>query len=95
MDLSLCPGPFDAVIERRTLQLFPEDQRGAALDALAQRLKPDGLFFSHCHDGGWRPPDEPVHQVERFFRDRGWVIWKQGQSPSHTGRVAWLEMSTG
>lgn len=93
-DSSMCPGPFDAIIERRTLQLFPANERGVALDMLASRLRPDGLFLSHCHDGGWRPPDRPVHQVEKFFRDRGWVI-ARGERPDHSGRIAWLQMSTG
>jgi len=95
LDRSVCPGPCDAIIERRTLQLFPEQERGAALDVLASRLQPQGLFLSHCHDGGWKPPDKPVHQVERFFRDRGWFISSWCDSLNHDGRMAWLEMSTG
>jgi hypothetical protein len=94
LDPSVCSGPFDAIIERRMLQLFPEDERGIALETLASRLTQDGLFLSHCHDGRWKPPDEPVHQVERFFRDRGWTICG-GEGLNQAGRVAWLEMSTG
>jgi len=64
-----------------------------AVDALASRLQAEGLFLSHCHDGRCKPPKEPVHQIERVFRDRGWsVTWKP---PDHSGRVVWLEMSTG
>jgi hypothetical protein len=93
LDRSVCPGPFDAIIERRTLQLFREEERNLAVDALASRLQANGLFLSHCHDGTWKPPNEPVHQVEQVFRDRGWsVTWK---SPDYTGRVVWLQMSTG
>jgi len=95
LDRSICPGPFDAIIERRTLQLFPDEERGTALDALASRLQPHGVFLSHCHDGGWKPPGNPVHQVEQLFRDRGWFISSRGDSPDHAGRMAWLEMSTG
>jgi len=94
LDPSVCSGPFDAIIERRMLQLFPEDERGIALETLASRLTQDGLFLSHCHDGRWKPPDDPVHQVERFFRDRGWTICR-GEGLNQAGRVAWLEMSTG
>ena len=67
LDSSVCSGPLDAIIERCTLQLFPPEERGIALDTLASRLTPDGLFLSHCHDGGWKPPDKPVDQVERFL----------------------------
>lgn len=95
LDGSLCPGPFDAIIERRTLQLFPEQQRGAALDCLISRIQPNGLFLSHCHDGRWKPPAEPIHRVEGLFRDRGWRIFRWAVSPDHPGRVAWLVMSTG
>jgi Methyltransferase domain len=95
LDRSICPGPFDAIIERRTLQLFPEEERGTALDALASRLQPNGLFLSHCHDGGWKPPGEPVHQVEQLLRDRSWFISRRGDPADHAGRMAWLEMSTG
>ncbi len=93
LDRSVCPGPFNAIIERRTLQLFPEEERGLALDALASRLQADGLFLSHCHDGRWKPPNKPVHQVEQSFRDRGWpVSWEEPDNAEH---VAWLVMSTG
>jgi hypothetical protein len=91
----VCLGPFDAIIVRRTLQLFPEQERGVALDVLASRLQPNGLFLIHCHVGTWKPPDEPVHQVERFFRDRGWFISRWGDSLNHAGCMAWLVMSTG
>jgi len=94
LDASACPGPFDAIIERRTLQLFPPEERGLALDMLAARLKADGLFVSHCHDGGWKPPNPRVHHVESFFRDRGWAI-ARGEAHNHSGRVALLELSTG
>ena len=93
LNRSECPGPFDAIIERRTLQLFPEEERGVALDALALRLKPEGMFLSHCHDGAWKPPSKPVHQVEHVFRGRGWSIVRR--PPDHHGRTAWLTMSTG
>ena len=94
LDCSVCPGPFDAIIERRMLQLFPSEERGIALDMLASRLRSDGLFLSHCHDGRWRPPGKPVHQVEKFFRDRGWTI-RFCETANQVGRVAWLQMSTG
>ena len=95
LDRLVCPGPFDAIIERCMLQLFPEAERGGALDALASRLQPDGLFLSHCHDGRCRPPRKPIHYVERFFRERGWVISQSRHSGDPQGRIAWLFTSTG
>jgi hypothetical protein len=63
-DASVCPGPFDVVIERRTLQLYPQHSRPSALLAVADRLAPRGIFSSHAHDGGWRPPAPRTHACE-------------------------------
>ena len=38
MDANLCSGPYDVILERRTLQLFPPDQLHAAMTAVASRL---------------------------------------------------------
>ena len=95
LDGSLCRGPFDAIIERRTLQLYPEQERDAALDCLISRIQPNGLFLSHCHDGRWKPPGDPIHPIEGLFRDRAWRIFRWGVAPDYPGHVAWLEMSTG
>src|SRR5262249_30358687 len=43
LDTRVCPGPFDVVIERRTVQVFYEQQRAAALSALSQRLSSIGI----------------------------------------------------
>jgi SAM-dependent methyltransferase len=85
LDRSVCPGPFDAIIERRMLQLFPEQEQGVALDALASRLKADGLLLSHCHNWMW---------PSNFFRDRGWSVSLE-EVPDHDGRVVWLIISSG
>jgi 2-polyprenyl-3-methyl-5-hydroxy-6-metoxy-1,4-benzoquinol methylase len=46
-DAALCPGPFDVVIERRTIQVIPEQDRSAALSALAGRLRAGARITSH------------------------------------------------
>lgn len=92
-DPACCPGPYDVIIERRTLQLWPSDRRPVAMQAVADRLAPRGLFFSHCHDGWWKPPAEPRHALEPWFTSRGWPVWN-GEAPL-TGRVAWLFTTTG
>lgn len=94
-DESVCPGPFDVVIERCTLQLFPPDERGRALDALAHRMRPDGIFISHCHNGGWRPGEPRSHVFEDLFAEKGWVIENGYEELRSNGRVAWLSLSTG
>jgi SAM-dependent methyltransferase len=95
LDAGVCPGPFDVIIERRTVQLFRGPEFGKALEALARRLRPDGLFLSHCHDGGWRPPTPPAHAAESWFREQGWTIWRGDLRTAPNKRVANLFMSTG
>jgi len=92
-DPTCCPGPYDVVIERKTLQLFPDAERHAAMNAVASRLASRGIFFSHCHDGRWRPPASPNHRTRSWFVSEGWPLWT-GDTPL-TGRVAWLFTSTG
>lgn len=92
-DPACCPGPYDVVIERRTLQLYPEEQRPAALNAVADRLASPGIFFSQAHNGAWRPPQPRNHIHEPWFVQRGWERW-QGDG-TLKGRVAWLFLSTG
>lgn len=72
-DLAICPGPFDAVIERRTLQLFPEAEREPALQRLVGRLAERGLFVSHIHDGCGPRNDGPRHPTE-WMTSRGFVV---------------------
>lgn len=73
LDPSICPGPYDMIIERRLLQLVPESDQARALDAIARRLSPTGFLFSQAHNGGWRP-DEPLeHPLAATFRLAGWA----------------------
>lgn len=92
-DPACCPGPFDVVIDRRTLQLWPEPDRPMAILVVANRLASRGIFFSHCHDGGWRPPAPRKHALEPWFVAEGWEFWR-GEPPL-AGRVAWLFTTTG
>jgi len=92
-DPASCKGPYDVVIDRKTLQLYPDDRRPAAMKAVANRLAPRGIFFSHCHDGRWKPPASPKHPTRSWFVDERWTFWQNGQPLA--GRVAWLFTSTG
>jgi len=94
LDPATCPGPFDVVIERRTAQNYLEPERARVLAALAARLSPQGILFTHCHDGAWTPPAEPHHVTGEWCRDQGWPIWN-GTGTKPDGRVAWLLTSTG
>jgi hypothetical protein len=87
-----CPGPYDVVIDRKTLQLWPEPDRSMAVQALANRLASRGIFFSHSHDGGSKPPAPPRHVVEPWFLEQRWDFWR---GDTLSGRVAWLLTTTG
>jgi hypothetical protein len=97
LDLTMCPGPFDVVIERRTVQVLPEDVRPAALSALSQRLAEVGIFLSVCLDDPF-PPDLGwsqhrsglYHASQSWFEQNGWTLWDGVPSGSLAGRVAWL-----
>jgi SAM-dependent methyltransferase len=92
-DPALCPGPYDVVIDRKTLQLWPEGERPAALQAVANRLASRGIFFSQSHDGRWKPPAPRRHALEPWFVAERWALWRP-EAPL-TGRVAWLLTTTG
>jgi hypothetical protein len=92
-DAGCCPGPYDVVIDRKTLQLYPEAERPNAMQAVANRLGSPGIFFSHGHDGGWKPPQPRIHALESWFRAEGWTIWRDDDPLKE--RVAWLLMTTG
>ncbi len=88
-----CPGPYDVVIDRKTLQLYPDVDRPIAMQAVANRLASPGIFFSQSHDGSWKPPAPRKHAAESWFVSNGWEFWR-GDTPL-TRRVAWLLTTTG
>lgn len=96
-DRTVCPGPFDVVIERRTVQHFAESDRAAALAALAGRLRNPGILFSECFDdpfpsdlGYSQHPSGYSHASEAWLRAQGWAIWDGVPSATLLGRVALL-----
>jgi SAM-dependent methyltransferase len=98
LDLTACPGPFDVVIERRTVQVLPEQQWGPALSALSERLGPVGILVSLCLDDpfpmelGWSQPGSRglFHASQSWFEEQGWTIWDGVPNSALTGRVGWL-----
>jgi len=93
MNADLCPGPFDVIVERRTVQLFPEREQPTALERLAARLTPRALLVSHQHHGGWRPNEPRSHFADEWAADHGFMI---DRGSAHTNaRVARLVFTTG
>ncbi len=96
LDTAVCPGPFDVIIERRTVQLFPEQDLPTALQVLAGRLGSVGIFLSHCNDRAYMSQRRPhFHASESWFREQGWMIWDGAPGATLSGRVAWLLRSSG
>jgi len=92
-DAGCCPGPYDLVIERKTLQLYPDADLPIAMKVVSNRLASPGIFFSQCHDGSWAPPAPRKHLLEPWFRAEGWQFY--GGEVLLRNRVAWLFMTTG
>lgn len=95
LDMTLCPGPFDVIIERRTVQRFEENDQSAALRALAGRLGAIGILLSHCNDSFPTKKRGLFHASEAWFRERRWTIWDRSTECALKGRVAWLVRSSG
>ena len=96
LDPTVCPGPFDVIIERRTAQNYvATNSMPQFLTAVAGRLAARGLFVSHFHEGAWRPGEPEVHLPGEWFKEHGWLI-SRGRRPGPVdGQVAWLIRSTG
>jgi hypothetical protein len=80
-DPQVCPGPFDVIIERRTLQLWSRlepvvdgDDCDRGLAAVTARLADASLFVSHQHIGCWRPGQSRQHFAQRWLAARGFPI---------------------
>jgi len=92
----VCPGPFDAVIERRVVQLFAEPDRAVAIDRLAARLATPGVLISHHHDGCGRP-GQVRHHAMKLLTERGFVLDSHADADAQRSapRLARLRLSTG
>jgi len=96
MNPELCPGPFDVVIERRTVQLFPEAERPAALERLVARLADHGTLVSHEHRGCWRFDEPCTHFAETWLAERGFDLNAWGsEMPASEARLARLVFTSG
>ncbi len=98
-DETMCPGPFDIIVERKTIQLYPEAERDRAVACLLKRLAVKGVFFSHCHDNRWNPniPERSIriHSTGDALRKIGVEIVDYQDVFDLNGRVGVLFTSTG
>jgi SAM-dependent methyltransferase len=91
LDPDICPGPYDVIIERKTLQLFAPEVARAAVAAVTARLGRRGIFFSHSHrnlsrDAGRSP------QVD-WVDEHGWPRHRRGVPVE--GPTVWFFSTSG
>ncbi len=74
-DQAICPGPYDVIVERKTIQDYPESDQIIAVQRLLQRLAPAGIYLAHCHDNRWNPianpGSEPYHATSKALSRLG------------------------
>ena len=94
-DPCAAPGPFDVVIERRTLQLFNEAEFQRAIEAVTARLAPRGIFVSHAHLGAWKPGQPRNHKAGPWLRAHEFAVVVAQPSDASSlqlaGRQAWAD----
>ena len=93
MDPLMCPGPFDMIIERKTLQLFPEDERAAALALAGTTPRTARPFLQPLSRREMEAPCEALSRDPRLVR-RARVGGLAERHPV-TGQTVWLFQSTG
>ena len=99
-DPDLWKGPYDVVIERRTVQLHQGQEQDLILDRLSERLRPNCIFVSDFHMGWWGPGDPEGHMLESWLRGRGFLIFRERLDTSdkptkNSRRIALLSEITG
>jgi hypothetical protein len=96
-DPEVCTGPFDVVIERRTVQLFPPHERLSACGRLVARLAERGVLVSHEHQGGWRPGEARTHFARAWLASKGFAVLSRAADDRHDSaeRLAYLVFSSG
>ena len=90
MNPHVCSGPYDVVIERKTLQLFPPESQAEAIRTVAARVANPGILYSHSHRANmndWTPP------VAAWLDAEGWP--RARTLPTLSQRAGWLFSSSG
>jgi hypothetical protein len=90
--LAVCAGPYDAIIERRTLQHFRDNDLVAGLEKLIQRLAERGTFVSQEHRVGEGPDFVNPHYAEAWLLAHGFARYDGRRPEAHDGapRLAYL-----
>ena len=88
LDPATCPGPFDVVLSRRTIQYYRGEVLPAVMEAVMEaligRLADPGLLVLHTHNA--RDVD---HAIEPWLRQRGFIVGRiDAERPVQGGTLA-------
>ncbi|TNE44554.1 MAG: hypothetical protein EP343_30195 [Deltaproteobacteria bacterium] len=73
----LCPGPYDALVVRRTLHLFDSQSMHEVLRRLRERLRPGGVLIAEIHR------DQKAYQLLRSMVPRyQWILREEAPTES-------------
>lgn len=89
-DRSICPGPYDVIITRRTLQYFTRSNFLGVLDLLIEKLTDEGIFVNHTHNAY-----DVGFAIEEYLRLHNFVIHNPNKELSKGKRIGWLFGSSG
>lgn len=94
-DKSICPGGYDVIITRRTLQYFTRNDFFGVLNILIEKLNDGGIFINHTHNAY-----DVGFAIEKYLTIRNFVIYHSLSNthfPSlpNKRKVAWLFGSSG
>ena len=90
-----CPGPYDIVIERRTIQDYPPEKHCVAVNCIISRLAKRGIVVCHCHDATWRPGKKPKHATRSELEKLGIQFWNCEELQNLDGQLAIAVSTTG
>jgi SAM-dependent methyltransferase len=94
-DKSLCPGKYDVVITRRTLQYFTRDNFFGNLNTLIEKLNEGGIFINHTHNAY-----DVNFAIETYLNINGFYIHRSNSNSNFPSldekkKIAWLFGSSG
>jgi hypothetical protein len=90
--IAICAGPYDAIIERRTLQHFRDHDQLSSLEKLVRRLAERGTFVSQEHRVGKGPDFVNPHFAEEWLLSHGFARYDARRPDAHDAapRLAYL-----
>lgn len=69
LDADVCPGTYDVVMSRRTIQHYRDEPLAAALDSLVRRLSPSGALVLHFHNAY-----DVLQDAKALLNERGFEV---------------------